>query len=211
MQGLTAEESALMDTRFTFAEISTRTVKKGPDAARQDHRHFFMEPSTRTPLGRSQIARETAVGDTLNFSPSSSSVVKGESPPGQPRPQSRGDGARQIVIRQRPERRTSWRAICRSNIIKRRGRLAQHPTQALLDAFRTIRGRKGRLKGLRVAIIRRPDAQPRPAQQHLPVDDEGADVRGTAPRRSRRSSCSVLGVDRHLPDRGSGRRGPKVS
>ena len=42
--------------------------------------------------------------------------------------------------------------VCRASIINAGDGMHEHPTQALLDAF-TIRERKGRLAGLRVAII----------------------------------------------------------
>jgi aspartate carbamoyltransferase catalytic subunit len=42
--------------------------------------------------------------------------------------------------------------ICRSRIINAGDGMHEHPTQALLDAF-TIRERKGRLAGLKVAIV----------------------------------------------------------
>ncbi|RPH59843.1 MAG: aspartate carbamoyltransferase catalytic subunit, partial [Acidobacteria bacterium] len=42
--------------------------------------------------------------------------------------------------------------ICRAGIINAGDGMHEHPTQALLDAF-TIRERKGRLRGLKVAII----------------------------------------------------------
>ncbi|MGH9147455.1 MAG: aspartate carbamoyltransferase catalytic subunit, partial [Vicinamibacterales bacterium] len=42
--------------------------------------------------------------------------------------------------------------ICRAGIINAGDGMHEHPTQALLDAF-TIRERKGRIRGLKVAII----------------------------------------------------------
>ena len=59
-----------------------------------------------------------------------------------------------IVMRHcvRRARRTCWRGICRSAIINAGDGMHEHPTQALLDAF-TIREHKGRLDGLKVAIV----------------------------------------------------------
>ena len=42
--------------------------------------------------------------------------------------------------------------ICRSAVINAGDGMHEHPTQALLDAF-TIREHKGRLDGLKVAIV----------------------------------------------------------
>jgi aspartate carbamoyltransferase catalytic subunit len=152
MQGLTAEEIELiLDTALSFAEISTRTVKKVPTLRGKTIVNFFMEPSTRT-RSSFEIAEKRLSADTLNFSPSFSSVVKGES---------LLDTARNleamapdmIVIRHKASGAPHFLARhCRSNIINAGDGWHEHPTQALLDAF-TIRGRKGRLKGLRVAII----------------------------------------------------------
>ena len=52
--------------------------------------------------------------------------------------------------------------MCRSTIINAGDGMHEHPTQALLDAF-TIREHKGRLAGLKVAIIGDLRAQPRAA------------------------------------------------
>jgi aspartate carbamoyltransferase catalytic subunit len=42
--------------------------------------------------------------------------------------------------------------VCKASIINAGDGTHEHPTQALLDAF-TIKERKGRLAGLRVAIV----------------------------------------------------------
>ena len=151
-QGLAADEIALiLDTARSFAEVSTRTVKKVPTLRGRTIVNFFMEPSTRT-RSSFEIAEKRLSADTLNFAPSQSSVMKGES---------LLDTARNleamapdmIVIRHRASGAPHFLARhCRSNIINAGDGWHEHPTQALLDAF-TIREKKGRLKGLRVAII----------------------------------------------------------
>jgi aspartate carbamoyltransferase catalytic subunit len=152
IDGLTADEIALiLDTARSFAEVSTRTVKKVPTLRGKTIVNFFMEPSTRT-RSSFEIAEKRLSADTLNFSPSQSSVVKGES---------LLDTARNleamapdmIVIRHKASGAPHFLARhCRSNIVNAGDGWHEHPTQALLDAF-TIRDKKGRLKGLRVAII----------------------------------------------------------
>jgi len=152
MQGLSSEEiEVILDTARSFAEVSTRTVKKVPTLRGKTVVNFFMEPSTRT-RSSFEIAEKRLSADTLNFSLSQSSVVKGES---------LLDTARNleamapdmIVIRHKASGAPHFLARhCRSNIINAGDGWHEHPTQALLDAF-TIRGKKGRLKGLRVAII----------------------------------------------------------
>lgn len=152
LQGLTAEEITLiLDTARAFAEVSTRTIKKVPALRGKTVVNFFMEPSTRT-RSSFEIAEKRLSADTLNFSPSTSSVVKGES---------LLDTARNleamapdmIVIRHKASGAPHFLARhCRSNIINAGDGSHEHPTQGLLDAF-TIREKKGRIRDLRVAII----------------------------------------------------------
>jgi len=152
MQGLAAEEITLiLDTALSFAEVSTRSIKKVPTLRGRTIVNFFMEPSTRT-RSSFEIAEKRLSADTLNFSPGSSSVVKGES---------LLDTARNleamapdmIVIRHKSSGAPHFLARhCRSHIINAGDGWHEHPTQALLDAF-TIREKKGRLKGLRVSIV----------------------------------------------------------
>jgi aspartate carbamoyltransferase catalytic subunit len=152
IQGLGAGEITLiLDTARAFAEVSTRPIKKVPTLRGRTVVNFFMEPSTRT-RSSFEIAEKRLSADTLNFSPSASSVVKGES---------LLDTARNleamapdmIVIRHKASGAPHFLARhCRSNIINAGDGSHEHPTQALLDAF-TIREKKGRLKGLRIAVI----------------------------------------------------------
>jgi aspartate carbamoyltransferase catalytic subunit len=152
IEGLSAEEiSLILDTARAFEEVSRRPIKKVPTLRGKTIVNFFMEPSTRT-RSSFEIAEKRLSADTLNFSPSSSSVTKGET---------LLDTARNleamapdmIVIRHRASGAPHFLARhCRSNIINAGDGSHEHPTQALLDAY-TIRGKKGRLAGLRVAIV----------------------------------------------------------
>ncbi len=152
IQGLSSDEIQLiLDTARAFAEVSTRSIKKVPTLRGRTVVNFFMEPSTRT-RSSFEIAEKRLSADTLNFSPSTSSVSKGES---------LLDTARSleamapdmIVIRHYAAGSPHFLARhCRSNIINAGDGTHEHPTQALLDAF-TIREHKGRIEGLRVAII----------------------------------------------------------
>jgi len=152
IQGLEADEITLvLDTARVMAEIATRPVRKVPTLRAKTVVNFFMEPSTRT-RSSFEIAEKRLSADTLNFSPSTSSVTKGES---------LLDTARNleamspdmIVIRHKASGAPHFLARhCRSAIINAGDGWHEHPTQALLDAY-TIRERKGRLKGLSVAIV----------------------------------------------------------
>jgi aspartate carbamoyltransferase catalytic subunit len=98
------------------------------------------------------LAEKRLSADTINFSASASSFVKGET---------LLDTARNlesmapdfIVIRHsQPGSPHLLARHCRCSIINAGDGAHEHPTQALLDAY-TIRKHKGKLAGLRVAIV----------------------------------------------------------
>ena len=152
IEGLDPREIALiLDTAESFAEVGTREIKKVPTLRGKTVVNFFVEPSTRT-RSSFEIAEKRLSADSLNFSSSASSFVKGET---------LLDTARNlqamapdfIVIRHSEAGAPHFLARhCRCSIINAGDGAHEHPTQALLDAF-TIRQRKGRLDGLRVAIV----------------------------------------------------------
>lgn len=149
---LTREEVELiLDTADSFLEVSRREIKKVPTLRGRTVVNFFVEPSTRT-RSSFELAEKRLSADTLNFSSSSSSLVKGET---------LLDTARNleamnpdfIVIRHRePGAPLMLSRICRASIINAGDGAHEHPTQALLDAL-TIREKKGCIEGLRVAIV----------------------------------------------------------
>ncbi len=149
---LTPEEiSLILDTAEAMKEVGERPIKKVPALRGKTVVNLFFEPSTRTRTSF-EIAEKRLSADTLNIAVASSSVVKGES---------LADTALNLEA-MRPDmivlRHSSSGAchllsrICRSAIINAGDGMHEHPTQALLDAF-TIRERKKRLAGLKVAII----------------------------------------------------------
>ncbi len=145
------EITAILDTAESFAEISTREIKKVPTLRGKTVVNFFVEPSTRT-RSSFEVAEKRLSADSLNFSTSTSSLVKGET---------LLDTARNleamapdfIVMRHsEPGAPHFLSRHCRSAIINAGDGSHEHPTQALLDAL-TIRQHKSRLEGLRVAIV----------------------------------------------------------
>jgi aspartate carbamoyltransferase catalytic subunit len=152
IQGLSRDEITLyLDTARAFAEVSRRSIKKVPTLRGRTIVNFFMEPSTRT-RSSFEIAEKRLSADTLTFTPSASSVTKGET---------LLDTARNleamspdmIVIRHQAAGAPHFLARhCRPHIVNAGDGWHEHPTQALLDAF-TIREKKGRLENLRVAIV----------------------------------------------------------
>ena len=145
------EISLILDTAEAMKEIGSRPIKKVPALRGKTVVNLFFEPSTRTRTSF-EIAEKRLSADTLNIASASSSVVKGET---------LADTALNLEAMQ-PDmivlRHPSSGAchllsrLCRSAIINAGDGMHEHPTQALLDAF-TIRERKKRLAGLKVAII----------------------------------------------------------
>ena len=149
---LTPDEITLiLDTADAMKEIGSRPIKKVPALRGKTIVNLFFEPSTRTRTSF-EIAEKRLSADTLNIAIATSSVVKGET---------LADTAMNLEA-MRPDmivlRHSSSGAchllsrICRSAIINAGDGTHEHPTQALLDAF-TIRERRKRLEGLKVAII----------------------------------------------------------
>ena len=149
---LTAPEITLvLNTAEAMKEVGTRPIKKVPALRGKTVVNLFFEPSTRTRTSF-EIAEKRLSADTLNIAIGTSSVVKGETladtalnleamAPDMIVLRHSSSGAGHLLSR-----------ICRSGIINAGDGTHEHPTQALLDAF-TIRERKGRLSGLKVAII----------------------------------------------------------
>jgi aspartate carbamoyltransferase catalytic subunit len=141
----------LLDSARSFAEVSTRPVKKVPALRGRTIVNMFMEPSTRTRMSF-ELAAKRLSADVINFSTSTSSLSKGESL------KDTGKtivamGVDAVVIRHKsagaPCVLTSW-VDC--SVVNAGDGMHEHPTQALLDLF-TMRERLGGLEGLKVAIV----------------------------------------------------------
>jgi aspartate carbamoyltransferase catalytic subunit len=146
-----AEIELILETSLAMKEVLTRPIKKVPTLRGRTIINLFFEPSTRTRMSF-ELAEKRLSADTLGMTTSGSSVSKGET---------LADTARtleamspdMIVMRHSASGAPHQLArICRASIINAGDGMHEHPTQALLDAF-TIVERKGRLAGLRVAII----------------------------------------------------------
>lgn len=152
LAGLSAEEMMLiLDTADSFKEVSGRDIKKVPALRGKTVVNLFFEPSTRTRTSF-ELAAKRLSADVINFSPSSSSVVKGET---------LLDTARNIeamqadVIIIRHSSAGAAETLARgvkSSVINAGDGWHEHPTQALLDLY-TLRERKLQFKGLKVAIV----------------------------------------------------------
>ena len=152
MQNLSVEEiNLILDTADSFLEVSTREIKKVPTLRGKTVINLFYEASTRTRTSF-EIAGKRLSADTVNISASTSSVVKGET---------LIDTARNleamnpdiIVIRHSAAGAPHLLArMIKPSIINAGDGAHEHPTQALLDML-TIRTRKGKIAGLKVAIV----------------------------------------------------------
>jgi len=149
---LSADEIRLiLETAESFKEVSGRDIKKVPALRGKTVVNFFFEPSTRTRTSF-ELAAKRLSADVINFSPSASSVVKGET---------LLDTARNIeamqadIIVLRHENAGAAETLAggvKSSVINAGDGWHEHPTQALLDLF-TLREKKREIKGLRVAIV----------------------------------------------------------
>ncbi len=145
------EITHLLDTAETFRDVSRREIKKVPALRGRTIINLFFEPSTRTRTSF-EIAAKRLSADAVNVSISTSSVTKGET---------LLDTARNleamapdcIVIRHSMAGAPQHLAkMCNAPIVNAGDGSHEHPTQALLDAL-TIREYKGRIHGLKVAIL----------------------------------------------------------
>ncbi len=152
IKDLSIEEiNLILDTADSFVEVSTREIKKVPTLRGKTIVNLFYEASTRTRTSF-EIAGKRLSADTINISASTSSVVKGET---------LIDTARNleamnpdvIVIRHSAAGAPHLLArLLKPSIINAGDGAHEHPTQALLDML-TIRAKKGKIAGLKVAIV----------------------------------------------------------
>jgi len=152
VESLTPDEIALiLDTADNMKEISERSIKKVPTLRGKTIVLFFYEPSTRTRLSF-DIAAKRLSADSISFSASTSSIVKGET---------LFDTAKNLEA-MNPDvivmRHSSAGAphmlskIVDTSIINAGDGMHSHPSQSLLDMM-TVREAKGRLDNLKISII----------------------------------------------------------
>jgi len=152
LRELSAEEiEALLQTAETFREVSTRSIKKVPTLRGKVVVNLFFEPSTRTRISF-ELSASRLSADVVNFEASTSSAVKGETLKDTAR-NIEAMGVDIVVVRHRAPGAAKLLAESLSASVINAGDGAhEHPTHALLDIF-TIKQKKGRIKGLTVAIV----------------------------------------------------------
>lgn len=146
-----AEIDLVLRTAVSFKEVSSRDIKKVPALRGRTVCQLFFEPSTRT-RASFELAAKRLSADSLNFSPSSSSLVKGETIL---------DTAENLaamkmdcfIVRHAVSGVPHFLSRRLSGCVVNAGDgNHEHPTQALLDLF-TVKERKGRLEGLKIAVV----------------------------------------------------------
>lgn len=145
------EIELILGTACEMKGIIGRDIKKVPTLRGKSIVNLFFEASTRTRTSF-ELAGKYLGADVVNITASASSVTKGES--------LRDTlytveamGVDVIVMRHEAEGAAQYAANIASPVIINAGDGAhEHPTQGLLDMF-TIKENKGKLAGLKVAII----------------------------------------------------------
>ncbi len=152
LEELSSDEIRLiLDTAESMKEVTERDVKKVPALKGVTVVNLFFEPSTRT-RASFEIAEKRLSADVLNFTPSESSVVKGETLLDTAR-NLEAMGASVIVIRHSMSG-APWLLAreLRSSIVNAGDGFHEHPSQALLDLF-TVRKVKKEISGLKIVIV----------------------------------------------------------
>ncbi|MFP4033507.1 MAG: aspartate carbamoyltransferase catalytic subunit [Desulfococcaceae bacterium] len=152
MTSLSVDEIGLiLDTSERMLEISRRPVKKVPTLRGQTIVLFFYEPSTRTRTSFDLAAKRLSA-DALSISASGSSLVKGETLLDTAR-NLEAMSADVVVLRHSSSGAPHMLARhLKAGVINAGDGAHAHPTQSLLDML-TVRQAKGKIAGLRVAIV----------------------------------------------------------
>ena len=141
----------ILATAESFKEISERPIKKVPTLRGRTVVNLFFEPSTRTRTSF-EVAAKRLSADTFNFSAATSSTTKGET---------LIDTAKNIMAMRPDVIVLRHAASGAAELVSRNVGCAvinagdgahQHPSQGLLDLL-TVREKKGRLDGLKIAML----------------------------------------------------------
>ncbi|MGE5175835.1 MAG: aspartate carbamoyltransferase catalytic subunit [Hyphomicrobiales bacterium] len=152
LEDVTAEEIvSILDTARAMREVLDRPIPKVPSLRGLTAANLFFEPSTRTRLSF-ELAEKRLSADTVNFQSSGSSVSKGETLRDTAR-NIEAMGIHLVVVRHQSSGAPHHLARnLDAGVINAGDGTHEHPTQGLLDLY-TMREHKGRIEGLRVAIV----------------------------------------------------------
>jgi len=186
------EIQLILDTAESFREVAERPIKKVPTLRGKTVLNLFFESSTRT-RSSFELAEKRLSADSLNFSTSGSSLSKGES---------LIDTALTlqamapdlIVIRHmHPGVPHMLARRLEAGVINAGDGAHEHPTQALLDAF-TIVQHKGRIEGLKIAIVGDIEHSRVVRSNVLLLSKMGAEVTVAGPRTMMPVAVETLGA-----------------
>jgi aspartate carbamoyltransferase catalytic subunit len=152
LEDLAAEDiTGILDTARSMREVLDRPIPKVPSLRGLTAANLFFEPSTRTRLSF-ELAEKRLSADTVNFQTSGSSVSKGETLR-DTACNIQAMGIHLVVVRHQASGAPHYLArVLEAGVINAGDGTHEHPTQGLLDIF-TMREHKGRIAGLRVAIL----------------------------------------------------------
>lgn len=191
---LTSEEIYhILDTASGFRDVLQRDIKKVPPLRGKTVVSLFFEPSTRTKTSFALAAKRLSA-DFVNFSVSTSSVIKGETLKDTALT-IESLGADFVIIRHGSSGVPHFLSnLTDMSVINAGDGANEHPTQALLDLF-TIQSHKRSFKGLTVAIIG-DIAHSRVAKSNIyALTKLGAKVRLIGPPTLMPAEIEKLGVD----------------
>lgn len=177
MEDMPADEiDRLLDLAEGFVEVLARPVPKVPALQGRTIGMLFYEASTRTRMSFERAAKALSA-DTMVFSPSGSSVSKGESL--KDTALTVGSMGPDLFVVRHTSTGAPWRVAEWTGlpVINAGDGAHQHPTQALLDCL-TLREHFGSVDGLRVAIV--------------------GDIRHSRVARSTAQSLATLGASVHF-------------
>ena len=183
----------ILDTAAGFKDVLLRDIKKVPPLRGKTVVSLFFEPSTRTRTSFA-LASKRLSADVVNFSVTTSSVVKGETLKDTALT-IQSLGADFVVIRHGSSGVPHLLGnLLNISVINAGDGANEHPTQALLDLF-TIQSRKKKIKGLTVAIIG-DIAHSRVAKSNIyALTKLGAKVRVICPPTLMPAGIEKLGID----------------
>jgi len=145
------EIELIIETAVSMKDILNRPIKKVPTLRGRTICTLFYEPSTRT-RSSFELAAKYLSADTISIATATSSVQKGETLLDTVKT-IEAMGVDLFIIRHSASGVPNFLAKnIKAGVINAGDGMHEHPTQALLDVF-TVFEKKGRLDGLKIAII----------------------------------------------------------
>jgi aspartate carbamoyltransferase catalytic subunit len=141
----------ILETANSFKEVSGREIKKVPALRGRTIVNLFLEPSTRTRTSF-ELAAKRLSADVINFSASTSSIVKGESLKDTAETLEAMNADLAVIRHSAAGAAHFLTRVSRLQVVNAGDGAHEHPTQSLLDLF-TIKEKLGRTDGLKVAIV----------------------------------------------------------